>query len=137
MFQMIRNDISQAGIKIRQLRQLFGFGQSEMAEKLSMTQGNYARIENQEIRMTERNLALIAEIFGCTPEAILHFDAEGIEDLYYKAYPEDDAPVTYVVTHELKALYEKLIAQLEDQVNQLQEEAAALKTTLENAKPAA
>ncbi len=49
---------------VRKLRELRNFTQQHMADKLEMTQGNYARIENEEINLSEEKVAENSCAFG-------------------------------------------------------------------------
>lgn len=52
------------GTRIKKYRELCGFSQAQMAEKLHMTQSTYCRIEQKEENVTIRQLKEIALILN-------------------------------------------------------------------------
>lgn len=52
------------GTRIKKYRELCGFSQAQMAEKLNMTQSTYCRIEQKEENLTIRQLKEIALILN-------------------------------------------------------------------------
>jgi len=116
------------GKNIRKLRELRNFTQQYMAEHLEMTQGNYARIENEEIQISEPRLQKIAELLGCNAEFILQFDVEKVYDLGNTVSKSNDYGMhQYSISPELKELYEGRINTLESLVAELKKELYELK----------
>jgi len=117
------------GQNIRKLRELRNFTQQYMAEKLEMTQGNYARIENEEIHLSDSRLQKISELLGYSPEFIVQFDVEKIHDLVGERRDNAGKEVfQYQISLELKELYESRIQSLERYVEDLKSEIRELKT---------
>jgi transcriptional regulator with XRE-family HTH domain len=111
------------GQNIRKIRELRNFTQQYMAENLQMTQGNYARLENEEIQMTEARLEKIASVLGCDPATIIEFTPEIFFSQKYR--PEKQEPVIqFQISPELKRLYEDRIKSLEDTIMKLKAELA-------------
>lgn len=111
------------GQNIRKIRELRNFTQQYMAENLQMTQGNYARLENEEIQMTEARLEKIASVLGCDAATIVEFTPEIFFSQKYR--PEKQEPVIQLqISPELKRLYEDRIKSLEDTVAKLKSELA-------------
>jgi transcriptional regulator with XRE-family HTH domain len=112
------------GQNIRKIRELRNFTQQYMAENLQMTQGNYARLENEEIQMTEARLEKIASVLGCDPATIIEFTPEIFFSQKYR--PEKQEPVIqFQISPELKRLYEDRIKSLEDTIMKLKAELAS------------
>lgn len=68
------------GKKVERIRKYRGIKQEYVAQRLSLSQQQYSKIEQQD-EIEENLLAQIAEILGVTPEAIKNFDDERI--IYY------------------------------------------------------
>ncbi len=120
--------MKRTGKNIRKLRELRNFTQQYMAEHLEMTQGNYARIENEEIQISEQRLAKIADLLGCNPDFILQFDVEKVYDLgNAQAKTAEYGMHQYSISPELKELYEGRINTLESLVSELKKELYELK----------
>lgn len=64
------------GENIRILRKLKNITQQQVAAQLDMTQGNYARLESGEIKISEGRLAVIGHVLGYSPEYIENFELE-------------------------------------------------------------
>lgn len=120
--------MKRTGKNIRKLRELRNFTQQYMAEHLEMTQGNYARIENEEIQISEQRLAKIADLLGCNPDFILQFDVEKVYDLgNAQTKTAEYGMHQYSISPELKELYEGRINTLESLVSELKKELYELK----------
>jgi transcriptional regulator with XRE-family HTH domain len=116
------------GQNIRKLRELRNFTQQYMAEKLEMTQGNYARIENEEIHLSEERLLKISGLLGYSTEFIIQFDVEKIHDLVSEKRDNPSKDVfQFQISPELKQLYESRINSLESYVSELKNEIRSLK----------
>lgn len=110
------------GQNIRKLRELRNFTQQYMAEKLEMTQGNYARIENEEIHLSEERLLKISGLLGYSTEFIVQFDVEKIHDMVSEKKEVAREVFQYQISPELKQLYESRITSLEQYVSELKDE---------------
>ncbi len=116
------------GQNIRKLRELRNFTQQYMAEKLEMTQGNYARIENEEIHLSEERLQKISNLLGYSTDFIIQFDVEKIYDIVSEKRENANKEVyQYQISPELKQLYEGRIKSLEAYVDELKSEIRQLK----------
>lgn len=115
------------GQNIRKLRELRNFTQQYMAEKLEMTQGNYARIENEEIHLSEERLQKISGLLGYSSEFIIQFDVEKIHDMVAEKKDTVKEVFQYQISPELKQLYESRINSLETYVDDLKSEIRSLK----------
>ncbi|RYZ37180.1 MAG: XRE family transcriptional regulator [Sphingobacteriales bacterium] len=110
------------GQNIRKLRELRNFTQQYMAEKLEMTQGNYARIENEEIHLSEERLQKISGLLGYSSEFIIQFDVEKIHDMVSEKKDTVREVFQFQISPELKQLYESRINSLESYVDELKAE---------------
>ena len=61
----------QYGEKIRMIRELRGFSQDHMANKLNMAQNTYSRIEKNQTKLTAELLEKVAKELGVSPVDIL------------------------------------------------------------------
>jgi len=64
------------GPKLRQLRDIKGLSQEDMAERLNMSVNSYGRLERNETAMTLERLDEIAKILGMSIEDLLRFDEQ-------------------------------------------------------------
>ncbi|MFA6060874.1 MAG: helix-turn-helix transcriptional regulator [Taibaiella sp.] len=95
---------------IRFLRQLRQYSQRYMADRLSMTQSNYARIEAGSVLITDHTLRNIATVLGYSTEVLmqLNSDTMGREPVQLEVLP-DVAQVSDDI--------EKRISKLEQHMN--------------------
>lgn len=114
------------GKNIRKLRELRNLTQQHMAKELEMTQGNYARIENEEINISHARLQKISEILNYSIEFIENFDVSKINDLAITSKREAEV-YQMQISPELKQLYESRIAGLEKEIEELKRENQSLK----------
>ena len=92
--------------KIRFMRQLKGWSQEEMAEKLEMSPNGYANIEREETDVRFSRLEQIADVFGTNLTDLMSFGERSI--LYYCG---DNNTITNQQT--LNALPESLTMELQ------------------------
>jgi transcriptional regulator with XRE-family HTH domain len=62
------------GKKIKKLRELKNFTQEHVAEKISMTQSNYSKVENDTVDITFSKLMEISSVLGLSVEDIIGFN---------------------------------------------------------------
>ena len=102
------------GNKIRKVRELKGYSQGFMSEKLHVSQRAYSKMEREEIKLDWHRINEIAQILELDPIDLVTFDdslifhncsQSGKANTIYNQFPE-----------ELKDQYEKRIAQLENEV---------------------
>ena len=67
--------------KIRNLRKAKGYSQEEVAERLSISQSAYARIERGESHSWAAHLEKLSEIFEVKPEDLLSDDINNFNSL--------------------------------------------------------
>jgi transcriptional regulator with XRE-family HTH domain len=92
------------------LRQLRQYSQRYMADRLGMTQGNYARIEAGSIAISDSTLRNIAEVLGYSTEALRQLNPDTIgKDPVQKENLQD--------TVQIPDNIEKRISKLEQHMN--------------------
>ncbi len=115
------------GNNIRKIRELNGFTQEKVSAALGMTQGNYARIEKGEIRISEERLQKIAGLLNCSKEDIEGFDPSVFFSQHQPSQDGQPAAKPYI-SPELKVMYEDRIRELEHCVSDLTQQLESLKT---------
>ncbi len=118
------------GQNIRKLRELRNLTQQYMADQLQMTQGNYARIENEEINISDERIDKISTLVGFSREFIVQFNVDNIHDHLHEKKEENPNVVQYQISPELKQLYEDKIQLLENIVTELKIELREARTLL-------
>ncbi len=107
------------GYKIKKIREFKNLTQEHLAKKLGISQSNYARIENEEIKVSDERLTQIAEILEVSKETITNLD-ENV--FFYISNNEHFTAGTnctvnnYQISPEIQKLYEDKIKLLEDKV---------------------
>ena len=113
----------QTGNKIKKLRELRNFTQGYMAEKLGISQSNYARLENDEVGISNERLKQIADVLETTKENILSFDEKYVFNINNNAQHSSAGIVhNYQISPEIKQLYEDKIKLLEEKVQMLEKQ---------------
>ena len=96
--------------KIRNLRKAKGYSQEEVAERLSISQSAYARIERGESHSWAAHLEKLSEIFEVKPEELLSDDSNNFNNQEQKG----GMAFQFVGTiNTINSLSEKLIEQYE------------------------
>lgn len=103
------------GEKIRQIRELKGYSQEYLAEKLGISQRAYSKIERSEIKIDWGKIQDIASIFEMEPLDIVSFDDSLIFN-YCNQSGKIETINNHYVPDQLIAQYEARIKQLEDEV---------------------
>ena len=103
-----------AGLKIRQLRELKGFSQDYMARKLSVSQRTYSKIERGQIKLDWAKISEIAVILEMDPISLISFDDRHV----FSSIPTKTKPeaLQSSLPQKLIDLYEKRIAALESEI---------------------
>ena len=110
--------------KIKNLRKAKGYSQEEVAERLSISQSAYARIERGESHSWAAHLEKLSEIFEVKPEELLSDDSNNFNNQEQKG----GMAFQFVGTiNTINSLSEKLIEQYEVRIAELKEEVTSLK----------
>ena len=122
--------MKEIGEKIRKIRELKNFSQDYVAERLGISQSTYARLEKNEVAITEERLRNISDILDVSVDFIKNFDERVIFNITQG--PNSAAGINcdvhnYQISPELKKLYEDKINLLEEKLNRLLSEIEGLK----------
>jgi transcriptional regulator with XRE-family HTH domain len=102
------------GEKIRQIRELKGYSQEYLAEKLGISQRAYSKIERSEIKIDWEKIQDIASIFEMEPLDIVSFDDSLIFNYCHQSGKIET--INNYIPDQLITQYEARIKQLEDEV---------------------
>jgi len=107
------------GTKIRQIRDLKGLNQENMANELGISVTGYGKIERNEVSVNYERLLQISAILGVKVENIISFDNNVALNNFNNTVEQQIG--TYSLPIELKQLYEDKIKLLEEKVKLLEE----------------
>jgi len=117
------------GQKIKTFREMRNYTQDYMAEKLGISQVNYSNIEKGITTLGVDRLFEIANVLGVTVNTILDFDDSKIFNIYNNTTEKgviSSVTFQHGISADEKALYEKLIAEKDKRIGQLERENARL-----------
>jgi transcriptional regulator with XRE-family HTH domain len=108
------------GNKIRQIRELKGYSQEYIAEKLGVSQRAYSKLETNETKLDWQKITKIAEILNVEPTDIVNFD----DNLIFNNCNQSGKFEQFInqLPERLIDRYEKHIQILEDELIFLREE---------------
>lgn len=107
--------------KIRKLRKSKGFSQEELAEKLSISQSAYARMEKGESNSWVNHIQKLSEIFEIKPEELFSNDVNNLDQ--ENTEQKGGMVFQFVGTiNTINSHSEKLIDQYEIRIKTLEEE---------------
>lgn len=110
--------MNRIGFNIRKMRESKGFSQDYMANVLEISQASYARLENEETKITVERLYKVAEVLE--KNIIDFFDADRM--IIQKQTNKEGAFGNGYVQNlhiENKEIYEKLLQSKDDQISLL------------------
>ena len=107
------------GIKIRKLRELKGYSQEYMAQKLAVSQRAYSKLERNETKLDWGKITDISTILEIEPMDLVSFD----DNLIFNNCTQSGKLNTFHIQSDdrLMGLYEKRMEKLEDEVKFLRE----------------
>jgi transcriptional regulator with XRE-family HTH domain len=118
------------GHKIKTFRELRSYDQKSMATKLGISQPEYSNIEKGNVSLVIDRLFQIAEILGVKVNTILDFDDSKVFNIYTNT-TEKGVINGFVfqegISEGVKTLYEKLLAEKDERIQQLKAENEELK----------
>ena len=101
------------GNKIKKLRELKGFKQEYMAERLGITQQSYSKLESDKVDIPFSRIEQLADVFEMKPEDLVAFDSQYV----FNNYGNPSQGIAYNnFPQEMKQLYEDKIKLLEEKV---------------------
>ncbi len=108
--------MNKTGFNIRKQRELKGYSQEYMADILNISQASYARIENEETKVTVERLYKIAEILNSSIIDFFDVDKVSIQN-----QNNNESGFGYVqnLHIENKEVYEKLLKSKDEQIQLL------------------
>lgn len=107
------------GLKIRMIREVRGYSQEYMADKLGMAQNSYSRIENNQTKLSAEVLQKIATILGVSPMDILS-QQPAIVNLQSNQGTQQAIGHVETIVSENKELYAKIIEAKDAEIQRLQ-----------------
>lgn len=108
--------MNKIGFNIRKIRESKGFSQHYMANILDISQASYARIENEDTKVTVDRLYKIAEVLDTN--IIDFFNADSVIIQNQNNY-EGSYGLVQNLTVENKEIYEKLLKSKDEQIDLL------------------
>jgi len=114
--------------KLIEMRELKGFSQPEIADKLNMSVSSYSRRENGEIKITNEQWKKLSNILNVPLEDIHEYDEKQI------IINKDNTSVNYQGTNHICNVPESLLESLQEYINILKEENRELKLKVERNK---
>lgn len=105
------------GDKIRMIRELRGFSQENMADKLGIKQNSYSKIETNQTRLTAEMLEKIARELGVTPIDILSHQPT-VVNLASNQGTQGIGHIEHFYSFQ-KELVEKMLASKDDEISNL------------------
>lgn len=111
------------GDKVKKLREIKGYKQEYMAERLGISQQSYSKLESERADIPYSRIEQLAEIFQIRPEDLVAFDSQYI----FNNYGSPNQGIAYFnFPEQMKQLYEDNIKLLENKVKYQETEIARL-----------
>ncbi|MCB9203124.1 MAG: helix-turn-helix transcriptional regulator [Flavobacteriales bacterium] len=106
------------GNNVRKYRELRGYSQEYMAEKMDITQSAYGKIEKENVKITIDRLQRISEILEVDLGNLINSKNQNIFNLYNNQTANGYIENQY---NEMKSTYEKIISDKDDEIKFLRE----------------
>ena len=110
--------LKQIGLRIKRYRELKGFSQSYMSQKLHISSSAYSRIERNEVNLPLDKLIQIAEVLNISLEKVL-FGDDYEKDSMIANEMELEYKQKFIESSKLLKAYQEQIELLKDQVDYL------------------
>jgi transcriptional regulator with XRE-family HTH domain len=105
------------GTKIKRIREERNYSQDFLAQRLSITQKAYSKIENNQTRLSVDHLLKIAEVLETSVNKILGIDGGTIYNNYSTNNGEGDGIIiNKTISDKIIELYDKLLKAKEDEI---------------------
>lgn len=118
------------GEKIKIIRELRGFTQEYMADKLGMAQNTYSKIETNQTKLSADILQKVAELLGVSPVDILN-NQPAIVNLESNQGTQGIAHIEHYHSFQ-RELVEKMIASKDEEIKSLKEIIDQLKDVIKS-----
>ncbi len=112
----MQGDMVTQGKRIKHFREEGNLKQEELSKLLGMSQSNYSRIENDEVKASDEVLDSLATIFKVDKEALINPDSAVNFNNCNQAFYKHNTVHNYSISDELKQLYEDKIRLLEEKI---------------------
>ena len=110
--------LKQIGLRVKSYRELKGFSQSFMSQKLHISSSAYSRIERNEVNLPLDKLIQIAEVLNISLEKVL-FGDDYEKDSMLANEMELEYKQKFIESSKLLKAYQEQIELLKDQVDYL------------------
>lgn len=117
----------QIGSKIKRIREIKGLSQSEIAEKLYISQRAYSDLENDKTKLDIERLEAIAKIFEMEPVELLTFDEKKIFNNVF-----NDTSNGYFTDKIINENFENERLSYQQHIKHLEEEVSFLRQMVKN-----
>lgn len=107
------------GIKIKKIRDLKGYTQEYLANKLNMSVTGYGKIERDEVDLPYSRLQQIANAFSLKVEDLVAFDEKHIFNVMHNKVGRDLN--VNAINNDERDLFKKTITLLEEKIEALKE----------------
>ncbi|AEK23739.1 Uncharacterized HTH-type transcriptional regulator y4wC [Capnocytophaga canimorsus Cc5] len=125
--------MNKIGFNIRKIREQKGYSQEYLANQLNISQASYARLENQDTKITVDRLFQIAEILKTEVTDFFNASKLNIQNQNNHAGSYGNGYVQHL-TIENKETTDKLITSYEERLKEKDEQINLLKTLLNHLK---
>jgi transcriptional regulator with XRE-family HTH domain len=109
------------GEKIRQIRDLKGFSQEYISDKLGISQRAYSKIERNEIKIDWEKITEISKVFEIDPMDLISFDDNLIFNNCTQSGKFVNSQAPFNIPEKLIEQYESRIESLEKELDFLRE----------------
>ena len=110
------------GDKIKKIREIKGFTQEAMADKLGMSVAGFGKLERDEADIPFSRLEQIASVYNMKTEDLVCFDERNVFNNYGTAHDKSFSVNYQTISDKERELYEKSIKLLEDKILYLTEQ---------------
>jgi transcriptional regulator with XRE-family HTH domain len=104
------------GQKVKRLREIKGWKQEYMADRLNISQQSYSNIESGKVDVPFSRIEEIATVFEIKPEELVSFDEKYVLNNYGEVSGNSNVIGVNYFPSEIKQLYEDKIKLLEDKI---------------------
>jgi transcriptional regulator with XRE-family HTH domain len=116
----ITTQLAEVKDRIKKLRELKGFTQTQLAQKLNMTVRNYQNLENGDKDISFSELQIIADALEMSIASLVSFDTK----MVFNNCKVDGNSANYInsIVNGAEKLYEKLLIEKDNYINDLQKQ---------------
>lgn len=100
MAEIRKKEGKELSVKLKKLRAEYNLTQTEIADKLGMSQQRYSKLEKCETAMDSVTLKKICEVYGISADYLLDIP---------KAESKNSTPCGYVTHDDLETIIEKVV----------------------------